>query len=535
MVIPLTSFQQVMDAPPKDGIYDKISAPNTKSYNDICACSNVKTDDSLEYNIIKKKLPRKLRKELKDMVYINEGNAKISLMDWLTPTENDTALLFFYHCKRTHNEPFLLNSKEVTNKDYKDFVGWVKDSIARTLLAEKNPKYYKDDKSKILNREVPIDWNDATLKDNMYIEEKEKFYRTTQINPKKLIYTYTEGDKIIKILIYPDTLKWEKEFKYAFNEPMTNMYFWHPAYNNYPVVGVTYNQALAYCHWKTEQLKKEFPNIGEGEKNNLEYRLPMENEWEYAALGNDEYYNLNNRYNYPWESDNMTDEHGKYYANYGLEYNTNDMIIKSFVDDGALHTSPVAYYPPNDFGLYDMAGNVSEWTEDKPHSISLKDYFSCYPFNDTLFAGMNTSITNKDNIHTLLKRISEIQKMKKIYEADIDTVFEYGRKRLVCNTEYLLHDYNVISKVYNPRIVKGGSWADPSTYLMSGMNQVYAEDSSSCKIGFRVAMTLPKELLPYFYTDKYVKSQLKKYYTYKKKKIKEIKRSRNKREKIINI
>ncbi|HRG39534.1 MAG TPA: SUMF1/EgtB/PvdO family nonheme iron enzyme, partial [Bacteroidia bacterium] len=54
------------------------------------------------------------------------------------------------------------------------------------------------------------------------------------------------------INVYPDTLAWVHDFTYSFNEPMTNMYFWHPAYDDYPVVGVTWKQARAFCIWRTQ-------------------------------------------------------------------------------------------------------------------------------------------------------------------------------------------------------------------------------------------------------------------------------------------
>ena len=524
-------FCQVINTPvrPNPRIHE-VPFKYRESSNDICDCFyGTSNTDSIEKNISKKKLPRKLWNYLKEMKYINGGCTGINAENRLSPTDKDTALLFFNHDKKISTNSFLLDEKEVTNKEYKEFVNWVKDSIVRTFIAEKNPIYYSDKKNKILNWEIPIDRSDSSILKTFYFDIKKRFYkRRFEFDSNKIIYKYFDGNNEIQINIYPDTLKWESEFTYSYNEPMTNMYFWHPAYDCYPVVGVNYNQAKAYCHWKTEQLKNKLKQFNELKNFSISYRLPTEIEWEYAALARIAgHYKYGDCLDYPWNGEGIISNKNKYYANYGTTTNENGLLVKSYNDDGFFHTNFAGAFSGNDFGLYDMAGNVAEWTEDKPCEMSLKNYFDCYPFRDTLFYDVNTSISDSDDVHSILKKIVNIQNENVIYYHNIDTIFNIGRERIINDAQNMLHDYKVLKKTANPRIVKGGSWADPLTYLLVCMNQVYPEDYGSCKIGFRLAMSVPTELIPYFYTDKYFKDQEKKNKKESKQRIKNRKRKKN--------
>ena len=148
--------------------------------------------------------------------------------------------------------------------------------------------------------------------------------------------------------LLPDTLVWRATLSY--NEPMVKYYFSHPAYKNYPVVGVSYEAALAYCAW----LNKDFERIKS--KNQLKqgrFRLLTPEEWKYAAQGGD------TTKTYPWGSGFVRNNRGSYLANFN--YRAEDTAqSKSGLNDRAVYTSPVLSFFPNSFGAYNMCGNVAE-------------------------------------------------------------------------------------------------------------------------------------------------------------------------------
>jgi formylglycine-generating enzyme len=149
------------------------------------------------------------------------------------------------------------------------------------------------------------------------------------------------------INVYPDTLAWVHDFTYSFNEPMTNMYFWHPAYDDYPVVGVSWKQARAFCIWRTQLFNNWLISNGQIYVN--DFRLPTESEWEYAARGG------NALSPYPWGGPYIRNALGCFLGNF-------KPMRGSYIDDGGFHTVKIASYNPNDYGLYCMAGNAAEWT-----------------------------------------------------------------------------------------------------------------------------------------------------------------------------
>ena len=149
--------------------------------------------------------------------------------------------------------------------------------------------------------------------------------------------------------VYPDTLAWVHDFTYSFNEPMTNMYFWHPAYDNYPVVGVSWKQATAFCVWRTQLMDSYLEQTEQSIVN--DFRLPTEAEWEYAARGG---LSLSP---YPWGGPYIRNSRGCFLCNF-------KPMRGSYMDDGGFHTVGIYSYNPNDYGLYCMAGNAAEWTAD---------------------------------------------------------------------------------------------------------------------------------------------------------------------------
>ncbi|MFL5763949.1 MAG: SUMF1/EgtB/PvdO family nonheme iron enzyme [Bacteroidia bacterium] len=216
--------------------------------------------------------------------------------DTFTATEKDDPRSDFYcHLQLTKSqeelyEPFYFKKTEVTNGEYREFVYWVLDSIARQALADKGVGRFlmhpKKGGETFLNKKEKIDWDwdkDTRAKlEFLYLPENERYYRRREIDFRRINYKYTESNKtVITINVFPDTMVWIDQFPFLWSEPLTNMYFWHPAFRNYPVVGITQLQAKAFLAWKTEQEQKELDE--KGSDYLISYELPDEIEWEMMA------------------------------------------------------------------------------------------------------------------------------------------------------------------------------------------------------------------------------------------------------------
>lgn len=347
------------------------------------------------------------------MVLIDRGSITMG------PSKDDSIAGIKANPKGISVDAFWMDETEITNSKYKQFVFWVRDSIIRERLAD--PAYGGNEIFKIeedkegnpikpyLNWNKPIPWRNPNEDEARAIES---LYRTnpitgqreldpTQLNYRYEIYNHTaaakranrldparrvyntdipvsdelpviskdtayisEDGEIIRetvtrpltgdydflntyiVNVYPDTTAWINDFDNAYNEPYTRMYFSHAGYNDYPVVGVSWEQANAFANWRTDYLRR---SLGKEGVYVEPYRLPTEAEWEYAARAG------NSETPYPWEETLPMDERGCFYANF-------KPMDGDFVRDGHVITSAVGTFKPNDFGLYDMAGNVSEWT-----------------------------------------------------------------------------------------------------------------------------------------------------------------------------
>lgn len=156
----------------------------------------------------------------------------------------------------------------------------------------------------------------------------------------------------ISTKIHPDIKVWLRDFAYTFNDPMYNQYFWHVSYDDYPVVGVNWKQAMAFCNWRTKTRNNYLKSVGRALVN--DYRLPTEAEWEFSARGG-----LPSA-KYPWGGPYTYDQTGCFLANFKPRRG-------DYLSDGSLYTAPTRQYKPNDYGLYDMSGNVAEWTGTSYH------------------------------------------------------------------------------------------------------------------------------------------------------------------------
>ena len=302
---------------------------------------------------------------------------------------------------------FYMDETEITNSEYRQFVYWVRDSILRTKLAiladevgqtpgtggigefafkDANPddmtvyeKYMYDNYSGLgptgyegrkLNRDVDLIFDTSEYPDEYYAEVMDTMYlpieesyngqRTWDVTKFKFQYTFMDIAKAAKnknqkrsefikqeeVMVYPDTTAWIRDFAYSYNEPMHNDYFWHEAYGEYPVVGVSWKQANAFCQWRT--LYKNGYQKSKGAQPVNRFRLPSEAEWEYAARGG-----LQGA-TYPWGGPYAKNDRGCFMANF-------KPLRGDYAADQALYTVEAKSYDPNDFNLYNMAGNVSEW------------------------------------------------------------------------------------------------------------------------------------------------------------------------------
>jgi len=211
-------------------------------------------------------------------------------------------------------------------------------------------KYRLNPEERDLNTDHRVDPDEVVMisKDTAYIDDNGKIVRQTIERPLSgpwdFLNTYI-------VNVYPDTTCWINDFPNAQNEMYMRLYWSSPSYNDYPVVGVTWEQANAFCAWRTEYLMK---GLGSQARYVQRYRLPTEIEWEYAARGKE-------GTPFPWEMPEGEEAsvkrnmEGCYYANFKPDEG-------NYVEDGNLITSRVGIYGANSNGLFDMAGNVAEMT-----------------------------------------------------------------------------------------------------------------------------------------------------------------------------
>lgn len=415
------------------------------------------------------------------MVEVKRGYLKAGI------EQNDTLWGALTPTKDISVDGFWMDQSEVTNSMYRQFVEWVRDSIIRERLAD--PQYGGDETYKIevdrygepvtphLNWAKPIPWRKPTEEQERAIQSvytRHPIDGTVMLDVKQFNYRYeifdyekaalrkyrlnpqerslntdrpTDPDEVVMISkdtayindqgqivrqtierplsslydflntyivnVYPDTTCWVNDFANAQQEQYMRLYFSSPNYNDYPVVGVTWEQAEAFCAWRTEYLMK---GLGAQARYIQRYRLPTEIEWEYAARGRE-------GNPYPWQGDEAKNQDGCFYANFKPDRG-------NYTEDGNLITSKAGIYGANSNGLYDMAGNVAEWT-------------------NTVYteAGVNAM-------------------------ADLNPELNY---RAAKEDPYML----------KRKSVRGGSWKDPMSMIRSAWRSWEYQNQPRCYIGFR--------------------------------------------------
>ncbi len=450
------------------------------------------------------------------MVYIPSGSYIMG--------ENDQDVPFLHQtrAKTVSVQAFYIDQTEITNNEYRQFVEWVRDSMARERIYsgleedEEASRYinYSDmyfDEGALemvefepsdrdvnraqfsLNWDRRFDYNDPDLMPllaDMYYPQPERFYKRREIDTRKLNFKYfwidlreaavrgrieivhngvdKDGNEISpehrdlntpphpfteepqgldkdlsyfnkkgqstglrghenrqrfiideEINVYPDTLVWVRDFTYSFHDPMTNMYFWHPAYDNYPVIGITWVQAKAFSIWRTQLLNNWLQAMGDLFVN--DFRLPTEAEWERAARGD-----LNNS-PYPWGGPYIRNQSGCFLGNF-------KPMRGRYFEDGGFHTVKAYSYNPNGWGLYCMAGNVSEWCE----------------------------------------------------TAYDEAMYEFSHD---LNTEYRYDAMDWDPPAMKRKVIRGGSWKDVGYYLQTSTRTYEYQDTAKSYVGFRNVAT----------------------------------------------
>jgi formylglycine-generating enzyme len=371
------------------------------------------------------------------MVYIPPGTFHMG------PSDEDVNYAYTARNKQVSINGFWMDATEITNNEYRQFTNWVRDSLAAKLMGY--VKQGSDGNEAIdWKKAKTIKWGDkATLEkiDALIVTPDNRIFGKKELDATKIVYhsetfDYKEAAKlenasvprgkfIIKkdIKVYPDSLCWIRDFAYSYNEPMAKRYFNHPAFGNYPVVGVSWKQATAFCEWRTHYLN----SFLESKKRTPEsdFRLPNEAQWEYAARGG------RSQAPYPWGGYYLRNKKGCLLANFKPGRG-------NYPEDGGFYTVRADAYWPNDFGLYNMAGNVAEWT-------SSLYYEGGYNFQHD----MNPDIryNAKDTDPPRMKR----------------------------------------------KVTRGGSWKDVGYFLQTGTRNYEYQDTSKSYIGFRCVIDLPAQ------------------------------------------
>ncbi|MBR1934205.1 MAG: SUMF1/EgtB/PvdO family nonheme iron enzyme [Prevotella sp.] len=389
-------------------------------------------------------------------------------------------------------EGFWMDDTEITNSEYRQFVNYVRDSIIRERLADPNyggDETYKIEEDKNGDPVTPhLNWKKALPRKPSEDEQRalesvymvhpvtgERMLDAAQMNYRYEVFDYTEAakrqyrpkleerdlntdhwqnpvdEKIIIskdtayiddeglvhretitreytgpwdflntyiINIYPDTTCWVNDFPNADNEVYMRNYFSNPAYNDYPCVGVTWEQANAFCAWRTEYLLK---GLGPAARYVQRYRLPTEAEWEFAARGKEQN-------EFPWANEDVASGKGCFFANFKPDNG-------NYTKDGNLITSKTGIYSANSNGLYDMAGNVAEWTS-------------------TIYTEAGVDAMN--DINPQLK-----------YNAALEDPYRLKKKS-----------------------VRGGSWKDPESYIRAAWRSSEYQNQPRSFIGFRCVRSL---------------------------------------------
>lgn len=369
------------------------------------------------------------------MVYVPPGTFHMGSSD------EDVNYNFTARNKQVSISGFWMDATEITNNQYRTFTNWVRDSIAAKLLGyvkqgSDGNEYVDWKKAKT------IKWGDkGTIEkiDAIIVTADNRIFGKKELDANKIVYQSETFDyksaaqnrdvtiprskfiKKVAIPVYPDSLCWIRDFAYSYNEPMAKKYFTHPAFGNYPVVGVSWKQATAFCEWRTKYLNSYLESKKKSSES--DFRLPTEAQWEYAARGG------RSQAPYPWGGPYLRNKKGCLLANFKPGRG-------NYPEDGGFYTVRADAYWPNDFGLYNMSGNVAEWTSSLYHEGG-------YNFQHDMNPDIRWNAENSDP-----------PRMKR-------------------------------------KVIRGGSWKDVGHFLQVGVRSFEYQDTAKSYIGFRTVLDLP--------------------------------------------
>src|SRR6266498_313576 len=353
------------------------------------------------------------------MVYVPPGTFHMG------PSDEDVNYNFTARNREISIIGFWMDATEITNNEYRQFLIWTRDSLAAVQLG-----YFKQsnegDTAIDWKKAATIKWNDrGTLEklSPLMLTPDNRLYGKMEIDPDKIVYN-VQGFDLKEAAKIENKGRPRKDFIYRYNEPMAKRYFSHPSYGNYPVVGVSWKQAVAFCHWRTRYLNMWL--IKNKKAMESDFRLPTEAEWEYAARGG------RSQSMFPWGNYYLRNKKGCLLANFKPGRG-------NYVEDGGFYTVRADAYWPNDFGLYNMSGNVSEWT-------SSLFYESAYNFVHDMNPDIRWNALDSDP-----------PRMKR-------------------------------------KVVRGGSWKDVGYFLQTSTRQYEYQDTAKSYIGFRCVIDLPAQL-----------------------------------------
>jgi formylglycine-generating enzyme required for sulfatase activity len=397
-----------------------------------------------------------------EMAFIPAGNFMMG------PSDQDAIFAMNSISKSVTVEAFWMDQTEITNNKYRQFVYYVRDSIFRTKLGNAgiaDREYFMvDDEGNVIEPNV-INWNEKidpeeettrSVWEEMIYPPEERYSGKAQTDIRKLNYSYywvdyqsaakstyrfdyanntgkyegqvtnidgsrtdvKDRSSFIKhsiVNVYPDTLCWIRDFTYSFNDPQSDLYFWHPSFDDYPVVGVSWVQATAFSIWRTDYMNSALRKNGIADVQS--YRLPLETEWEYASRGG---LDLSM---YPWGGPYTRNYKGCFLANF-------KPLRGNYIDDGNVYAGKAGSYEPNEYGLYDMAGNVAEWT--------------CCAYHPSAY----------------------------IFQHDLQPNYEYNATP---------QDPPIMKR----KVIRGGSWKDIAYFLQTSSRDYEYQDSAKSFVGFR--------------------------------------------------